>query len=323
MVAWRGAGGIDRRVRDHQVGQVAEWAAMIKVAYYMRDGLDWTPGSATTKDKYNMSLWQKMEYEWIENGVLHISVPFTWNLPNVQRRIKSTWMPVKVGGPAVELMPDYLKGAEIGHESPGVLQLINPLATRTTRGCPARCKFCGIGAGLIERGGFHELSDFVPGPILCDNNLLAASFGHLERVILMLRTFKWADFNQGLDAALVTQDIADLIATIGKPIIRMALDSQGEKEAWERAYECWRKAGTAKNSIRSYVLIGLNSDPADAWERCEWVEKHGALALPMWFHRLDALQENIVTEEQSNLGWSDYERRRIMQWFYQHKKAVK
>lgn len=294
----------------------------MSVFYYQRSGEDWTPGNATTKDKFNVSMWPKMEFEWIKNGKLHISVPFTWCLPRVQKRIASTWMQVKVGGPAVELMPEYLKGAEIGHEDPNVLKRINPLATRTTKGCPSKCGFCGIGKGLIERGGFRELRDYSPGPVLCDNNLLAASFNHLERVVLMLRSFGWADFNQGLDASLVTQETADLIATIGKPIIRMALDSQGEKDVWERAYECWRKAGTAKNRIRSYVLIGFNSDPTDAWERCWWVEKHGALALPMWFHSLDSLEENIVTDEQIDLGWSDYERRRIMQWFYQHKKAV-
>jgi len=267
-------------------------------------------------------VWPRREYEWIENEALHISVPFTWCLPRVQKRIASTWMPVKVGGPAVELMPDYLKGAEIGHDDPKILQRINPLATRTTAGCPFRCKFCGIGRGFIERGGFRELADFAAGPVICDNNLLAASPRHLERVVGMLRAFGWADFNQGLDASLVTQEIADLIATIGKPIIRMALDSQGEKEVWERAYERWRKAGTAKNRIRSYVLIGFDSGPEDAWGRCEWVEKHGALALPMWFHGLNELKENIVTDNQVALGWTDYERRRIMQWFYQHKRAV-
>jgi hypothetical protein len=42
----------------------------------------------------------------------------------------------------------------------------------------------------------------------------------------------------------------------------------------------------------------------------------------MWFHALDATAPNIVTPEQERRGWSDYERRKIMQWFYQHKRAV-
>ena len=276
-------------------------------------------------------MWPKGIYEWIEDGVLKMSIPFTWRLPEAQRRIASTWMPVEVGGPAVELMPNYLKGAKIGSEANGILQRINPLATRTTRGCLSRCKFCGIGRGLIERGPFRELAAYPAGPIICDNAFLSQSAEGMNRAVGMLRQFGWADFNQGLDASLVTQDIADLIATIGKPIIRMALDSAGEKEVWGRAYECWRKAGVAKSRIRSYVLIAFDTGPDDAWERCEWIESFGVKALPMWFHRLDALEENTITTEpdiendipaQSDLGWTDYERRRIMQWFYYHKEAV-
>ncbi len=288
----------------------------MSVTYYTRDGSDWVPGSATTKDKFNVSMWPKREYEWIENGVLHISVPFTWCLPRVQMRIASTWMPVKVGGPAVELMPDYLKGAEIGHESAGVLQRINPLATRTTAGCPSKCPFCAV--PTIE-GNFAELDSFPSGPVLCDNNLLASSDAHIDRVVSMLRPYGWADFNQGLDASLVTMPIAYAIASIGKPIIRMALDSQGEKDSWERAYECWRRVGTPKNRIRSYVLIGFNSDPADAWERCEWIESHGVLALPMWFHELNAMEKDGVTEKQRLLGWTKQDQDQIMDWYYQHR----
>jgi hypothetical protein len=228
-------------------------------------------------------------------------------------------MPVKVGGPAVMLMPEYLKGAEIGNDRRGVLQRINPLATRTTEGCPNRCAFCAVPS--IE-GSFREMNVFPPGPIVCDNNLLASSHRHLERVVSMLKGYGWADFNQGLDASLVTQEIADLISTIGKPIIRMALDSQGEKDVWERAYRYWRNAKVPKNRIRSYVLIGFNSGPEEAWERCKWVEAHGAKELPMWFHPLDAMEENVVTGKQLDLGWTDYERRRIMGWFYRHRMAV-
>jgi hypothetical protein len=261
-------------------------------------------------------MWPRREYEWIEGGVLHISVPFTWCLSRVQKRIASTWMKVKVGGPAVELMYDYLKGAEIGHESEGVLQRINPLATRTTVGCPSKCKFCAV--PIIE-GCFRELDTFPTGWVICDNNFLASSYSHIERVVEMLRTYGQADFNQGLDAALVTQDIADLIATIGKPIIRMALDSQGEKDVWERAYECWRRAKIPKNRIRSYVLIGFDSGPDEAWDRCKWVEAHGVKALPMWFHELYAMKKDEVTEKQIALGWSKKGQDHIMDFYYQHR----
>jgi hypothetical protein len=274
-------------------------------------------------------VWPRRPYEWIESGVLHISVPFTWNLPDVQRRIRSTWMPVRVGGPAVELMPDFLKGAQIGHEMPDVLQRINPLATRTTTGCPSRCGFCAV--PLIE-GRFAELESFPPGPVVCDNNLLAASWRHLERVVRMLRAYGWADFNQGLDASLMTPEITDLLVSIGKPICRFAVDSLADVPAFDEAYCLLRRRRLPRKSIRVYCLIGYNTDPSEAWKRCRIIEQYGIKPLPMWFHELDALEENTVTKtrnknhpdrpSQRELGWSDYERRRIMQWFYKHKEAV-
>ena len=264
--------------------------------------------------------WPKRPFEWIEDGTLHISVPFTWNLPDVQSRIMRTWMPVRVGGPAVELMPGFLCGAQVGGALPGVLQRVNPLATRTTYSCPCRCGFCGVGRGMIERGGFRELADFPAGPIVCDNNLLAASPAHLERVVAMLQPFGWADFNQGIDASLVTQEIADLIASIGKPIVRLALDSMAEVPAWEAAYECFRQAGIAKDRLRTYVLIAYESGPDDSWKRCSLVEgrRHGT-TLPMWYHPLDALEYNAVTDDQRKLGWTEDERDRIMGYFWKHR----
>ncbi len=88
------------------------------------------------------------------------------------------------------------------------------------------------------------------------------------------------------------------------------------------AFEKLRRAGIAKRNIRSYALVGFDSDPGECWRRCEWVERQKIKVLPMWFHPLDALEKNVVTEKQQKLGWDDFERRRIMQWYYQHKRAV-
>ena len=133
----------------------------------------------------------------------------------------------------------------------------------------------------------------------------------------------WADFNQGLDARLLTEYHAARLKEIGRPMIRLAMDHSGMRDEWENAYALLRAAGIPKSLIRSYALVGFHTDPGEAWERCRWVESHGVKVLPMWYHALDCLVENSVTEEQGKWGWNDYERRRIMQWFYQHKEAVK
>jgi hypothetical protein len=264
--------------------------------------------------------WPKSITEWHDNGTGHLSVPFTWLLPDARRRVRqgdafvSRWV---VGGPAIRLMPDYdLSPATIMWHVPGVLQRVNPRATRTTTGCPRCCAFCGV--RRIEPQ-YAELNDWPDRPIVCDNNLLAASERHVGRVCERLEQWGWADFNQGLDARLLTTEHAAMIARIRKPICRLALDSDGDREAWLSAVDRLRSAGIAKRNIRSYVLCGFAGTPEADWARCKWVESRGVMALPMWYHLLDAMKPNIVTPEQEAMGWTNRKRRELMCWFFQHR----
>ena len=273
--------------------------------------------------------WPKAPTSWIEQRIFYISIPFTWHLPQVKAHLMQQsflWDSAVVGGPAVSLLPTFFEDCPhvtTKKQSPGVLQRINPYATRTTIGCPNNCKFCGV---KRINGNFIELEDWPNLPIIIDDNLLAASEQHFDRVIdrlIQWNQWKWTDFNQGLDSRLLTDYHAKRLAQIQKSMIRLALDNMTYAETWETAFERLRRAGIAKTNIRSYALIAFNTDPGEAWCRCEWIESHGIKVLPMWHHPLDALRENTVTKEQRELGWTDYERRRIMQWFYQHKKAVR
>lgn len=270
--------------------------------------------------------WPKRNTHWTQDGVPHVSVPFTWCLPDLRSWLERCLFDrVVVGGPGVYLMPEYLDGlsmVEIGYSAPGVLQRVNPMATRTTTGCVNRCRFCAIGEGFVEPGGMVELEDWPDRPILADNNVLAASAEHFDRV--MDRLEGWdsrktvTDFNQGVDARILNDHHAERIGRLGKMMTRLAMDHMGLAEHWDRAFNLLRKHGVPKSRIRSYVLIGFKTGPEEAWTRCEWVEAHGVKALPMWFHPLNALEWNAVTEEQKALGWTDELRRKIMRWYYQH-----
>jgi hypothetical protein len=235
------------------------------------------------------------------------------------------WDKAVIGGPGVYLTlhfyPGYLQGlpVEVSNSYPGVLQRIHPQATKTTAGCIRSCRFCGT--HLVEPD-FQELDDWPDLPILTDNNLLATSQPHFDRVIDRLKKHGWADFNQGIDPRLLTEYHAERLSEIQAPIIRLSLDNETNQEPWENAFGLLRSAGIMKVFIRSYALIGFDTGVDDAWARCNWIEKHGIKALPMWYHSLNTFQHNTVTEEQKALGWNDYERRKIMQWFYQHKEAV-
>lgn len=267
--------------------------------------------------------WPRGPTKWIVDDILHISIPFTWNLADVKYELRQQslfWEKAIVGGPAVALYPDYfndLSHVQVQKNYPGVLQRVNPLATKTTTGCVRKCKFCAV--PKIE-GKFRELDSWKNLPIICDNNLLAASMQHFHRVIdRLLDMWDWADFNQGLDIRLLNYKHAKRLAEIKKPVIRLALDSEMDMKKWLFKYEILREAGIAKSKIRSYALIAFDTGPSEAWDRCEWIESHGVMALPMWFHPLNSMKQNWVTPAQRKLGWTKKRQREIMGYYYKHR----
>lgn len=274
--------------------------------------------------------WPKKYISWTKDRILYVSIPFTWELPKVKLMLQQKgidWDRALVGGPAVYLMPDYFKGmshVSIGYHFEGVLQMVNPLATRTTTGCIRKCKFCGVPK---FEGKFKELDQWPDLQIICDNNLLAASKQHFSKVISKLKKHKDIDFNQGLDARLLTDFHAKKLSKIKKNIrrhgIRLSLDSLDYRSSWEKAFETLRNNRIPKKNIGSYALVGFGSGPGEAWERCRWIENHKIHVFPMWYHTLDQLEKNIVTDKQISWGWNDFERRKIMQWYYRRKNLTK
>jgi len=269
--------------------------------------------------------WPKAPTRWIEGRTLFVSVPFTWDLPALRDELQQgdlAWDSVIVGGPAVDMMPGWfndLPHVHTGHGMPGAMQRVNPEATKTSVGCIRRCEFCAVPQ---TEGRLRELDDWPDLPIITDNNLLACSRRHFDRVIERLKGHGWADFNQGIDARLLTAHHAQAIAEIGKVTVRLALDSMSHRAAWENAVDTLTTNGVPKSRIRSYALIGFDSSPEEAWNRCQYIEQHVRMVLPMWFHELNALELNSVTKEQGKLGWCDKERLHIMRYYYQHQGAA-
>lgn len=263
--------------------------------------------------------WPKEPVKWIIDRVLYVSIVFTFDLQEVYNELQQTsffWDTAIVGGPAVYLMPGFFRKLPWVTEKdhyPGVLQRINPLATRSSIGCVRNCKFCAV---KKTEGAFRELDDWLDLPILCDNNLIACSKAHFEKVICRLQKHNFVDFNQGIDARLLTRYHAELLATLKKPKIRLALDNMNYVKKWDNAINLLLDSGVAKSRISSYVLIGFDSDPYECWQRCEYVRKRGVYALPQWFHELDALKKNKVTVKQRKLGWTRTDMRKIMEYFY-------
>lgn len=268
-------------------------------------------------------IWPKSPTIWTQDDTTYISIPFTWNLPAIkQELIQKDFLRKKrivIGGPALKLIPNFFDDMPeiiVKQHYAGALQKVNKLATRTTLGCPNSCGFCAV--PQIE-GQFHELNDWPNFPILCDNNLLAASKNHFDKVCDALLKHDFCDFNQGLDARRLTDYHAARLADLPRATVRLALDSMSQKDIWDCAIDKLLSAGFPKYRIRSYVLIAFRSDPEDSWARCKHVNNRGIMPCPQWYHPLDAMVCNQVLMCHSEYGWNEEKRKHIMGYYYQHR----
>lgn len=256
-----------------------------------------------------MYQWRKDIAEWRMSNTLYLSVPFTWLLPRARQIAQQSRLRVIVGGPAVELMPDYLADVSRRGESPvPPLRMHNPLATRTTLGCPNACPFC-----LNADRDFEELTDWDVLPVLCDDNFLAASRAHFDSVVDRLKILPMVDFNQGLEAALFTDYVADRLAELPLLRLRFAWDDVRNEAAVMDAIVRAKDRGFT--DIRCYVLIGFKDTPADARYRCESLKAQGVQSAPMRYQPLDCLVKDSHLAD----NWTSREIARFQRyWFRQN-----
>ena len=112
-----------------------------------------------------------------------------------------------------------------------------------TRGCPNKCKWCVV---PVKEGGVTPYMDIdeiaVDGRhkiVLMDNNILAAGDYAKQQLQKIIDRGYRVDFNQAMDARLVTDEFAQLLAKV-KWIdnrIRFGCDTHAQIKECERAME--------------------------------------------------------------------------------------
>lgn len=247
--------------------------------------------------------WKTGYVEWFKGNVAYLSIVFSWHLQQAYSRavwLRQMGYKVRAGGPAVDYDPSFFSGIAITSGAADALMRHNPNATFTSRGCSNHCPFCIV--PHIE-GDLVELDGWPIKQIVCDNNLLACSKKHFDRVIDCLKPLTDVDFNQGLDARLLTPHHADRLTEINTKCIRLAWDNTRLESQFMRAFEMLRRAGIPASHIRAYVLIGFNDTPEDALHRLETVRSLGAWPNPMRYQPLDARMKNRYTAP----GWTHTE----------------
>ena len=172
----------------------------------------------------------------------------------------------------------------------------------TSRGCIRNCPYCVV--PKLEghaRRVIENIDRFVyPGHrriILWDNNFFALP--DWKRALNQLKDLDMPiDFNQGIDARLIDDEKARMIADMRTPIIRTAFDRPDETKSIESAVKHFFNYGISGRKIFVYVLYNFydpqygGDHPRDFFERIRKVAELSCVSYPMRYEPLSSLQKN-------------------------------
>ncbi len=244
---------------------------------------------------------------------IYVTSLFTWDWEPVWEAVHfyKTLFPhveLQLGGIYASLLPQHarLSGADVVHE--GLLPEVEGVMPDyslvpmwpssllfATRGCPRKCGFCSVpkleGAPVPNSDAIRSLIH--PGHkkvVFFDNNVLALpNWRDVFEECIELGVE--ADFNQGMDARLMTEEAAALIAKMKMPVIRMAFDYIGIRPWVEKAIERLKGHGIKGRRIVFYTLHNYVDDPDDFFERVRDLLSSGVVVYPMRYEPLCTLQK--------------------------------
>lgn len=212
---------------------------------------------------------------------VRVSVTFTWHKALAEHLAESWgqhYACIKIGGPAYD---------DPGGDFTPAMYLRQGYVI-TTRGCPNRCSYCFVPS---REGGLRELK-IRNGSDILDNNLLAASRGHIESVIEMLAVQNVpARFTGGLEARRVepwfAKELMGLHLAHRTDIGFLAYDRPGDRkpiaDAAKLLLPCF-----SKRRLGCYILCAYEGDTIDAArKRCQFVAELGMMPFPMYYRPKD------------------------------------
>lgn len=191
-----------------------------------------------------------------EADEIHVSVCFTWDLQRAEY-LADQWRvvaPVKIGGPAT--------GEPSGDFVPGMY--LKKGYVITSRGCPNKCWFCSV--PKREGSEIRELP-IVNGWNVQDDNLLACSSSHIERVFSMLaQQDRRPEFTGGLEAARLHKGWAYWLKTLKPKQVFFAYDTPNDLPPLREAGKMLIDVGFTRQShtLRCFVLCGYKGDTIEA-----------------------------------------------------------
>lgn len=189
---------------------------------------------------------------------VYISVTFSWDIKRgmdlVEKWAGYSTRTISIGGPAFSnlgLRGDFVPG-----------RFIKEGVTFTSRGCNKKCPWCRV---WYSEGKLREIN-IADGYIVQDNNLLACSRGHIEKVFEMLsRQKKGAQFKGGLDIDYLDSWHIELLKKIRVNEIWVACDRKRDLKRLDKAADLLGDFSIEKK--RCFVMIGFNGESLSAAEK--------------------------------------------------------
>lgn len=138
-----------------------------------------------------------------------------------------------------------------------------------TRGCPNKCKWCVVPKKEGSLKPYMDVDEIAidgrKNLVLMDNNILASDYG-LEQIEKIIKKGYRVDFNQAMDARLVTDEIAQMLAKVRwLNQIRFGCDTHAQIEHCRRAMELVNKYKKKPAYYLLYTMIG--DDIEESYER--------------------------------------------------------
>lgn len=135
-----------------------------------------------------------------------------------------------------------------------------------TRGCPNQCRWCVVPKKEGNIRPYRVWQDLVRQDtdklVLMDNNILACEYG-IEQLAGLIGSGYRIDLNQGMDARLVTPEVADILAQL-KWIryLRFSCDQESQIEPILHTCELLKERGVKPYRVFIYLLVTADVDNA-------------------------------------------------------------
>lgn len=197
-----------------------------------------------------------------------------------------------------------------------------------TRGCIRNCRWCVVPSKEGRIRPYSRWQDIVRQDtdklVLMDNNILACDYG-IEQLIDMIGSGYQIDLNQGMDARLVTPEIAEILSRLKWiRFIRFSCDQKSQIEPIRRTVELLRRYGVKPYRIFIYLLVTKDiSDAADRVEALKGYKNINIYAQAERNERLGVMPNEAQLEFQQRYvyggcfrseTWSEYCKRKGFQY---------